>query len=153
MAQVRGAFLVWAACVAVLTSCCLPVTTATPIGNEAYISWLPSPPDHQAALSSLPTRPQEAVEEDAANTRMKRVFLSRGWGPGGYDAPAPPPPPPQRYVRRPSSLQLSSEANMERPFASPLSLRGKAVVGCGCVTLSLWQDSLKGHIYSLILTT
>ncbi|XP_069184419.1 uncharacterized protein, partial [Procambarus clarkii] len=31
-----------------------------------------------------------------------RVFLSRGWGPGGYEAPSPPP---QRFVRRPPAFQ------------------------------------------------
>lgn len=130
--QVRGTPLVWAACVAVLARCCLPVVIATPMEDEAYTPWVPFPSEHHAARSSLPARPQESVEKDAANTRMKRVFLSRGWGPGGYDAPAPQPP--QRYVRRPPLPQSSGEADVGRPFASPLPLRGKAV-RCGCVTV------------------
>lgn len=130
--QVRGTSLVWAACVAVLTRCCLPAVIATPMEDVAYTPWVPFPPEHHVARSLLPARMQERVEVDAANTRMKRVFLSRGWGPGGYDAPAPQPP--QRYVRRPPLPQSSGEADMGRPFESPQPLRGKPA-WCGCVTI------------------
>lgn len=139
MPQVRGKTLVRAACAAVLASCYLPVAPATSIGDEAYTPWLPLPAEHHGALSPQPARPQAAVEEDAASTRMKRVFLSRGWGPGGYDAPAPQPP--LRYVRRPPLPQSADAADMERPFASPLSLKGKAVKYW--YGQSLQQDALK----------
>ncbi|KAK8725531.1 hypothetical protein OTU49_010607 [Cherax quadricarinatus] len=39
---------------------------------------------------------------DDKSGRYKRVFLSRGWGPGGYEAPSPPS---QRFVRRPPAFQ------------------------------------------------
>lgn len=53
------------------------------------------------------------VYEDGKTGRLKRVFLSRGWGPGGYEAP---PPPPQRFVRRPLQVRQSPQTKTKEKF-------------------------------------
>ncbi|XP_042230288.1 uncharacterized protein LOC121871830 isoform X2 [Homarus americanus] len=53
----------------------------------------------------------------------KRVFLSRGWGPGGYEAP---PPPPQRFVRRPPALHPPRAKIHEKPPTTAVGGNGGA---------------------------
>lgn len=66
--------------------------------------------DHYNRLASI-TEGRKSPGEERAGEVVKRVFLSRGWGPGGYDAPPPPPPsPPHRFVRRPPAPPRSSPA-------------------------------------------
>lgn len=77
------------------------------------ISFLQGPHDDQGKeryyrLASI-TEGRKSSGEERVGEVVKRVFLSRGWGPGGYDAPPPPPPsPPHRFVRRPPAPSQSS---------------------------------------------
>ena len=115
----RGASLVWVASMAMITSCIL-VTPPMPTGKKSDTPWLPFLlMDSHAVLSPL-----ASPHEDDISSRSKKVFLSRGWGPGGYDAP--PPPAPQRFVRRPLLPSSLRQANTETPVLPPLTLRGKA---------------------------
>lgn len=122
--MIRGASVVCVACMAVLATC-VPATPPIPTGEDLDTPWLPFlPRDSHAALIPPSTRPHDAVLEDDVNARTKKVFLSRGWGPGGYDAP--PPPPPQRFVRRPLLPPTLGQVNTESPFSPPLALRERA---------------------------
>ncbi|XP_071526384.1 uncharacterized protein [Panulirus ornatus] len=60
--------------------------------------------------------------QDQKLGRLKRVFLSRGWGPGGYEAP----PPPQRFVRRPPVRQSPQIKTKERSFPKATGSSGGA---------------------------
>ncbi|XP_063889274.1 uncharacterized protein LOC135115998 [Scylla paramamosain] len=110
------ASLVWMVSMAVLTTC-LPGTPPTPTGEEPDSPWLPFLP--WASNAALTLHPLQDT-----TGRTKRVFLSRGWGPGGYDAP--PPPAPQRYTRRPLVPPSTGQDDTEQPVPSSLALRERA---------------------------
>lgn len=114
----RGTARVVSACIALMVTCvCQPMTAIElPSGDanslltflaipRADTALLPHSPDDAdfAYTYSLPSSdPSDSGGYDYGRysvgpERRKRVFLSRGWGPGGYEAPQPP----QRFVRRP----------------------------------------------------
>ncbi|XP_063597880.1 uncharacterized protein LOC134774399 [Penaeus indicus] len=118
----RGTARVVSACIALMVTCVWQPMTAIelPSGDAtSLLTFLAIPRADTALLPHLlPHSPDDAdfaytyslppsdlsdsggYDDDNHSTgpeRRKRVFLSRGWGPGGYEAPQPP----QRFVRRP----------------------------------------------------
>ncbi|KAK4309737.1 hypothetical protein Pmani_018665 [Petrolisthes manimaculis] len=75
-------------------------------------------------------RSGDEVEEEEENLGgvVKRVFLSRGWGPGGYNTPPPLPSPPHRLVRRPPGPPQVPETRSVQTLPPPLTT-GKSMGG------------------------